>query len=231
METNVANVYAFSGKFGSGKDTAADILQASLTSVANVSFAYELKRIISLLDGRNLSLYTDEEKKMQPNPLCDAVTFGKIVTPFLETVYKNLIDQPLFLFKLWLHTSLYWEKATSMGEILQLVGTNVFRKYIENDVWLNLAKPKILENLKNGINVIIRDCRFRNEATMIKSMGGKIIRIECPIETRMSRIKTPRDPNHISETDLDEYKDFYVTINNNGTLQDLENSIKNSLLQ
>lgn len=78
-------------------------------------------------------------------------------------------------------------------------------------------------------NWIITDVRFPNEVEAIKKRGGIVIRInrDQVFMNQKRAIKTKEQGfEHPSETALDDYKDFDVTINNHGTLEDLFNEVK-----
>lgn len=59
---------------------------------------------------------------------------------------------------------------------LQYVGTEVFRQHFHEDIWL-LTFQNRLEQGKNK-NVILSDCRFRNEINFFKNAGGQILFID-----------------------------------------------------
>jgi len=109
------------------------------------------------------------------------------------------------------------------GRLQQLVGT-VLREEINPNIWIF----PVMEYCKNNPDTIciISDCRFKNEAQIIKQNGGILIRINRMNEIHNSQ--NGRDHNHVSETDLDNYKFDYV-IENNGTLQDLKNTAQKIL--
>jgi ABC-type dipeptide/oligopeptide/nickel transport system ATPase component len=93
-----------------------------------------------------------------------------------------------------------WRKT--VGEILQLLGTEVLRNHFDSEVWVKAT----ISNLNPDTTYIIGDVRFLNEVEAIKSLGGIVIRLEgdpCNI-----RLNSKRDPNHSSETSLDNYIDF-----------------------
>lgn len=71
-------------------------------------------------------------------------------------------------------------------------------------------------------NWIITDVRFPNEAKAIKDRGGIVIRVNRYDENGMP-YKTLN--NHPSETALDDYE-FDITIDNNGTIEDLIEKFK-----
>lgn len=82
---------------------------------------------------------------------------------------------------------------------LQLVGTNVFRDHFHKDIWLLCLKRRLVSN------AVITDCRFENEARMLKrEFNCVLIRVERP--------GTVVD-GETFEAD--------ITIKNDGTLDDL----------
>lgn len=59
--------------------------------------------------------------------------------------------------------------------VLQHWGTEVFRNHFHQDIWVASVEHK----LQNAIdNIVITDCRFRNEIEAIKKAGGIAIRVE-----------------------------------------------------
>jgi hypothetical protein len=104
-------------------------------------------------------------------------------------------------------------------------------------------------------NWIITDVRFPNEAKAIKDRGGIVIRVDRPIDLRFPKLwkmfistnpvaakigyffswmlghdeemkKLHSTLHHPSETALDSYEDFDVIINNEGSISDLIEKIK-----
>lgn len=78
-------------------------------------------------------------------------------------------------------------------EVMQFVGTNIFRKMYGN-VWVDATIRKIQEE-KSEL-AVITDCRFPNEVEGIQKAGGKVIRFT----------RQPFEDQHESETALDEDK-------------------------
>lgn len=93
-------------------------------------------------------------------------------------------------------------------KMLQLIGTEGGRDLIHPQIWVN----SLFADLKEDSNWLITDVRFPNEAEAIKKSGGTLIRIN-----RLS----DKVSNHPSETSLDDYDGWDRVIDNNGTLQDL----------
>lgn len=55
------------------------------------------------------------------------------------------------------------------------IGTEVLRKHFHDDLWLANMQRRIMDS--GYQNVVITDCRFPNEAKLIRQLGGKFIRI------------------------------------------------------
>ena len=100
----------------------------------------------------------------------------------------------------------YWEdKQLSARDLMQLIGTDIFRKLNKN-VWVNALVNKI-QNTKHQV-VIVSDCRFPNEIDAIKNLNGLVFRLN----------RNPHKSTHISECILDascyNWNNFDAVINN-----------------
>lgn len=91
--------------------------------------------------------------------------------------------------------------------VLQRFGTEGIRR-IDPGFWMRLARERILAS---ETPLVFTDCRFPNEADMIRSEGGKVIRIDRP--------GLPDDDTHPSETALADYP-VDAVIRNDGTLDE-----------
>lgn len=105
------------------------------------------------------------------------------------------------------------------------------------DVWINYAHREMLNTLAYGIsrkgiepNVIITDCRQKNEEAYLRRNGFKIVKVFAEDEIRLQRIKdagetvTQAQFNHGTEQEVDSITADYL-IYNNGTLQELERQV------
>ncbi len=93
--------------------------------------------------------------------------------------------------------------------ILQWVGMK-FREQDEN-YWVNKVQAKI-EKEKPEI-AVVTDCRFPNETAWVKENGGEMIEVIRRLEDGTQFVDPGRDPNHISETALDNYNfDFIISV-------------------
>lgn len=146
----------------------------------------------------------------------------------------------------------------SVREFLQYFGTDLIRKNLGDDIWVNALmseyKPKqatiINSNCpRQGVydvteedeliygtidslypNWIITDVRFPNEIKAIKDNKGIIIKINRFPKGILNQIKV-LNKEHISENSLDTYEEFDYTIDNNGTIEDLIKKVKEILIK
>jgi len=100
----------------------------------------------------------------------------------------------------------YWDnKQLTAREVLQIVGTDMFRK-MQYDVWASATIRKIKK--ENPELALIADCRFPNEVEAVKNAGGIVIKLN----------RNVYNSDHSSETALDpenyDYSNFDLVIDN-----------------
>ena len=108
-----------------------------------------------------------------------------------------------------------WEIAKGKDEVrrlLQVMGTEVGRKLINEDVWVWLLFNKI----NTDERIVIPDVRFPNEARMIEQQGGEVWRINRHNHTAVN--------DHVSEHAMDNHM-FKRVVYNDGTLDDLSDEV------
>jgi len=117
----------------------------------------------------------------------------------------------------------------TIGETLQIVGTELFRDNYDADIWVkSIFNEETEEKLNDGKIITIPDVRFINEADYIIREGGYLIRLEGdPMGVRENSL---RDPNHISETNLDDYTKFDKVIHNDKKDINILKNIVNDLV-
>jgi hypothetical protein len=119
-------------------------------------------------------------------------------------------------------TNIVWnDKKLSARDVMQVVGTDIFRK-LDTNVWVRSTINKIIRDKPDL--AVITDCRFPNEVDSIKQSGGKVIRLT----------RNPFQSDHISETVLDkdsyDWSNFdYVVDNSDVSLLDQFTQIKKLL--
>lgn len=197
-------IIGISGKIGSGKDTFAKLLAEQLVGkVERHALADKLRLITEIVSGVKMS------------------TTHEINKPFCNEIRNYTQDQKNIVIKQFNKT---------IGETLQLVGTDLFRDNYDTDIWVkSFFNEELDEKLNDGKIIIVPDVRFINEANHIIQEGGYLIRLEGdPIGVRVNSL---RDLNHISETNLDNYNKFdKVIYNNNNKDVNILKTIVNDLI-
>lgn len=108
-----------------------------------------------------------------------------------------------------------WDIAKAKDEVrrlLQVMGTEVGRKLIHEDVWV----WRLFNQIDTDERIVIPDVRFPNEARMIKERGGEVWRINRHNHSAVN--------DHISERAMDNYM-FDRVVYNDGTLDDLSDEV------
>jgi hypothetical protein len=146
----------------------------------------------------------------------------------------------------------YWSAkfgyAVTPRIMLQKFGTDVCRSHLHDNIWINCVEKKLQENYKNKLNTIITDVRFPNEVKMIRNAGGKVFRVKRGAEPAWwdLAIKANSVDGRSDKASVDlitnklemEYNlhisewawvgtSFDSVINNNGTLEDLDEVVTN----
>jgi dephospho-CoA kinase len=142
------------------------------------------------------------------------------------------------------------KRSITIRQLLQQIGTEVMRDAIHPNIWINALfndytlKEELVSCWENEINNrrvvrplggnlyeiinevypnwIITDLRFPNELKAVKEKKGITIRVNRDLQ------KESDDYSHISETALDDAEFDYV-INNNGTIDDLIEPVREIL--
>lgn len=209
-------IIGISGRIGSGKDTVGKIIQDLTKNSYDQSpwkikkFAGKLKQIVSLLTG--IPVEDLERQEVKDSVL--GPEWNKLLPP-LPGKPENVVGE---------------YRPYTVRELLQRIGTEAMRDQIHPQVWVNalfndykqhsMALTSIPPINVSESKWLITDVRFPNEAQAIKDRGGIVIRVSRG---------HPKENEHTSETALDNYL-FDVTIDNNGTLEDLTEKIGQVLI-
>lgn len=218
----ITRIIGFSGKMGSGKDTAANMFQAiAMHYILEGTTDKNTLDISTLLKHREafigsdiwaIKKFADKLKK-----ICSLIT-GVPVSNFESQDFKKQDMSRQWNIPVGLFPG--DEKTMTYRELLQRVGTDGMRDNVHPNIWVNAlfadytptTDPTIKEYNEEYPKWLITDVRFPNEVEAITERGGVVIRI--------NRKAAEVGDNHVSETMLDNHKFDYV-INNNGTLDDL----------
>lgn len=114
-------------------------------------------------------------------------------------------------------TEIHTDFGMTCREILQHIGTDLFRDHFDPETWVKLARRRVIQS---ECDIVVTDIRFDNEAQMILDLGGQVWNIERDFDKDSSQVLISETASqHKSE------KRFEIagekTIKNNGTLQEL----------
>lgn len=218
----------FSGKKASGKDTIADIFkekfEGSFGQASYSPFAEPLKgeatSIISFLHTWVHGKGFDNETSMLKR---------------LGAAYNLTDDQSRTIYNLLLpdvkqatHPFDGWTRTKTVWAFLMLLGTDI-RQPQDKIYWVRRTVHAIVSNANNGISTICQDTRFLHEVNSLKDMGAYVARIDITPEAQARRLGH-RDGvvadttalAHPSETELDDYENFDIRVDNSTDGQQAE---------
>jgi hypothetical protein len=218
MEVDMKKVILISGKIHRGKNQFAEYLNEELIKknlkVSSDLFARSLKdgckedfrKLTNVLD--NIS----EEIKTKINLWIDQrqlILHGDAIVKDLEKSINKLIIKD----ENW-----YENKTDITRNILQLYGTEIFRKRVDENWWVKQVKNRCIAS--NDDIIIVTDCRFPNEITEMLCDDYETITI------RINRnINTNEQTDfHDSETALDNWQCWDYIVDNNSNLIELRGS-------
>jgi len=170
------------------------------TRIHIVHFADALKQACHTIFGIPLKDMATEEGKQKLThilwPNNDGFNCGWFPHPGIE--YVSSTQQPPYM---------------TVREVLQFVGTDLFREQMYANVWVESIFRYPWEDRDI---VIIADARFPNEVEFA-CQHGLLIKIE-----RDTNLKSD---SHKSETALDDYKGYDHIVQNNSSLDDLRDAL------
>lgn len=112
------------------------------------------------------------------------------------------------------------EWGMSPRQILQVVGTDMFRNHICNDFWVRAGLKVVREHLSAGrTDIVISDSRFLNEVEAVKELDGHTIQVRKIEKNSENKVFVNKDKKlaaladtnaHASETALDKYEFDYI---------------------
>lgn len=204
-------IVGISGFIGSGKDTAADYL-VNHYDFHRDSFASALKDVCAAVFGWDRILIEGRDEGARE--------------------WRNQVDK-------------WWAEKLNIPHFtpryaLQNIGTNLFREYFNNDIWILSLANKLR---KTTSNTVITDCRYPNEIAAIREHKGIMIRVVRGYEPEwyftaqaalngdsMAQVRMEQEFSiHTSEWAWINSKFDYI-VYNNGTITDLYDQV-NSIVK
>jgi hypothetical protein len=204
----MAKVIGFVGLIGSGKDTAADYL-VNFHEFRRDSFAGTLKDAVAHVFSWDRELLEGRTKQARE--------------------WREQVDP-------WWSERLGLPNLTPRW-VLQYWGTEVCRHSFHDDIWIASLENKMR---KTSDNIVISDVRFPNEITAINNAGGIVVRVKRGPDPEWFDVATESNlsgynhmKNAFPEVHASEYSwagsEFAHEIENNGTIQDLYDSLEQLL--
>jgi len=130
--------------------------------------------------------------------------------------FDTLLEEFLIRDENW-----YEQKTPITRAILQIYGTEIFRRRVQDDWWVDKMAERVRENSADV--TVVTDARYPNEVDGLKH------KLESEPEFEVIAIRIDRDiksadsvATHSSEIALDDYKGWSYRIDNNGTLDELK---------
>jgi len=218
------SVILLSGKMRSGKNQLADFMKQSLEAKGRTVemdlFAKGVK------DGskhdfqevqKYLNNYSDKLKSLVRDVLDDMCNYAsQWDVDMLPLRHRfNQIYSEIESLKI-ADENWYENKTEITRRLLQIYGTEIFRKRVEDNFWINQTKERVLNSKADFI--LITDVRFPNEIENMQSDKYELITVR--VERKNDSINTVNE--HESETALDNFTEFVYTVDNNGSLENLK---------
>lgn len=205
INTKNLPVISISGRKGYGKDFWANYLVKRYKNVEKVAFADKLREEVD-----SILKYISENKSIDYISNQIKATEEEI-KGFIEIYDKSPIKWPELN---------SWSRTNIMLKLLQYWGTSVRRVNYNKNYWVDkLYNEVIRPGNKKGITYVISDARFPNEVDSVHDEKGLTVTIIISDEEQIRRLQA-RDGfvpdltqlSHISETGLDGYSNFDLTL-------------------
>lgn len=217
---------AVSGVKGSGKDSVSSMLQYCLSvpkmfrqyffyknfkkwikpKYKKIAFADPLKKMLSDLLNINLDKFYIREFKEGCIINISTLEGSWLGEKLSDSKFNKLVKQ--------LDPSLM-ESNLSLRQLLQYFGTEIMQKYFGKRVWINSTMQNRSEY------TIISDLRFIEEYNAVKEKKGIVIYINRP-NYEFGQHASEREMKELLENDK-----YDFIIDNNGSMEDLFNQVKN----
>lgn len=116
-------------------------------------------------------------------------------------------------------------EETKPREFLQMLGTEIIRNQIDSDLFIRRVDEDVKVYSKFFDIITISDVRLINEIEYFRKNYDSMISIHMIRDEE----KTNEHSNHQTEEELNSYNKFDYVIDNNGSLEELENKVDDIL--
>jgi dephospho-CoA kinase len=206
-------IILLSGKISSGKNSFAEILKEELEN-------HFKEKVVLDAFARPLKEMARDAFK----PLVD----------FLNKIFETLLKEKhldgysykeieSFITK---QDSWFENKTPISRIILQQLGTEIFREHVDQNYWVELFKKN--SKAREEMIIINTDTRFLGEIEYLEACDDINV-ITIRVERNIERSNAFNE--HVSETALDDYKNWDILIRNDGTLEDLKSEINRLVME
>lgn len=141
------------------------------------------------------------------------------VKDYNEVAFGKPTQKPIYLQEVINVYGWGFYKETEYGpeirRLLQRLGTEAGRQTLWDSIWIDAA----LTGFDDDARLVVSDARFFNEFDAVRERGGEIWRV--------NRAGIGPANDHASEMEAINYPHFAVTINNDGTLEELRETVRN----
>lgn len=209
LQDNRVFLVAISGKAYAGKDTTAPEVMKKIGAGNSdrTFFAKPLKdEINEIIDiVRNSYHMEDAVAKVSENmDVTDEDAFESVSIICDEVLADERVSA--------------YTRTPGVRKVTQFWGTNVRRKQ-NNNYWVERVIGPVLTSLAMGRSVYVTDARFINEVTSVLEVGGTVIRLNISPEAQSERALlrdgielSEETRSHPSETELDDFQGFTVSV-------------------
>lgn len=199
----MTRIVGIGGKLASGKDAISDHLVEKHGWVK-----------LGMSDALADALYTLDPMIKLPT----ALGWKNRFTAFLARLFR-VPPRDVYVRYQWLFDGVGYVRAKENPEVrrlLQVLGTEVGRKQIDDNLWVNMMIKKVRAAVETGApGVIVTGVRFPNELrAILDELQGETWWVNRPT------LKDTVNAGHASENSVSA-EDFSRVIENDGTLEDL----------
>jgi hypothetical protein len=98
---------------------------------------------------------------------------------FVPLAFADSLKSMLITAGLCTYNECYVEKTERSRELMQKIGTEIFRKQVHADFWVQQTAKRVAELMRDGHSVVLHDIRFPNEARLVNAYmdAGLLIKL------------------------------------------------------
>lgn len=196
-------IIGIGGKKHSGKDTVSDFFVES-ERFKKLALATPLKELCSDVFDIESQYFDDEKLKEQELP--HFITIDYYHLDKIEKAVKEWGFEVDYVAQHGL-VDFVGKEIKTARKLMQIIGTDMLRKLIRDDIWIVLLFAKI-KDIDCG--VVVSDVRLKNEREALKKAGASLLLIKRKDLDKKDEVAD----KHESENDLGKDSEYDAVINN-----------------